>query len=328
MEEGYTIAEEALASISHQGMIRNPIFVIPAHCMRRSTFLYAADLEQQSCTALCKSSKEERRNHPSWGHSNCSFIHEAMEEEMMNGRHLGMRNLFSFLDASFSMSTPQRKEKLLSTGDPEPQWFWKDICERSFLEDLKGSAFQKPLKCIRCETMRTQREDREEGQLHSYPLQKVETPRKVIGLRSRSMEGILHSCIQSPLIGEISLYEDNGTIHGQHVSLLSKDETLEIAEGKIEGKLHMVRNICPSLFQHDDAKRRQNDLCKQSKDISVHTSFHDLCLDVSLLEGIPPRSSHNEQKNKVFPQPCASMSSLLREKLSQRWRLWVRSMLT
>lgn len=94
------------------------------------------------------------------------------------------------------------------------------------------------------------------------------------------------------------------------MSSLSKDETLKIAEGKEEGKRHMVRNNCPSLFQHNNAERRQNDLFKQRKYTSVHTSFHDLCLDVSLLEVIPPRSSHDEQKSKVFPQPCASMSSL------------------
>ena len=106
------------------------------------------------------------------------------------------------------------KEKLLLAGDPEPQWFLKDIDGRYFLEDLKGIAFQKPLKCKGCKTMRTQRGDEEEGQPHSYPLQKVETPRKVIGLCSGSMEGLLHSCIQSYIIKEVSLYEYYGTIHG------------------------------------------------------------------------------------------------------------------
>ena len=123
MEEDTTIKEEALASTSHQGMIEDSSIVISAHCMKRYAFLYAADLEQQSCTALCKSSKEERKHHSSWGHSNCSFTHEAMEEEMMNSIHLEVRNLFSFLDASFSMSTPQLKEKLLPAEDPKPQWF-------------------------------------------------------------------------------------------------------------------------------------------------------------------------------------------------------------
>ena len=34
-------------------------------------------------------------------HSKGSFTHEAMEVKMINGRHLEMRNLFSFLDALF-----------------------------------------------------------------------------------------------------------------------------------------------------------------------------------------------------------------------------------
>ena len=52
MEEDYTVAEETLASTSHQGMIKNPSVFISAHCMKRSTFLYAANLEQQSCISL------------------------------------------------------------------------------------------------------------------------------------------------------------------------------------------------------------------------------------------------------------------------------------
>ena len=96
--------------------------------------------------------------------------------------------------------------------------------------------------------MMTQSRDGEKGQPRSYPLQKAKKPRKVMGLHSGSMEGILHPCIQSPLIKEVLLYEDYGTIHGQHVSSLSNDDTLKIAEGKGEGKPHMVRNNCPSLF--------------------------------------------------------------------------------
>ena len=47
--------------------------------------------------------------------------------------------------------------------------------------------------------MRIPREDGEEGQSHSYLLQKVDAPKEVIGLLSGSMEGFLHSRIQSPL---------------------------------------------------------------------------------------------------------------------------------
>ena len=52
MKEDYIVAEEALASTSHQGMIRDSSIVISAHCMKRSTSLHAVDLEKQSCTAL------------------------------------------------------------------------------------------------------------------------------------------------------------------------------------------------------------------------------------------------------------------------------------
>ena len=37
-------------------------------------------------------------------HSKGSFTHEEMEDKMINGRHLDMRNLFSFLDDTFSVS--------------------------------------------------------------------------------------------------------------------------------------------------------------------------------------------------------------------------------
>ena len=52
-----------------------------------------------------------------------------MEEEEIDGRHLEVRKFFSFLDASFSMSTPQLNEKLLPAEDPNPYWFWKAIDE-------------------------------------------------------------------------------------------------------------------------------------------------------------------------------------------------------
>ena len=78
MKEDYIVVEEALASTSHQGMIKNPSIVISAHCMERSTSLHAADLEQQSCTALCKGSEEEERDHSSLENSHGSFIHEEI----------------------------------------------------------------------------------------------------------------------------------------------------------------------------------------------------------------------------------------------------------
>ena len=63
-------------------------------------------------------------------HSEGSFIHEAMEVKMINGRNLEMRNLFSFLDDPFSMSISQLKEKLLFAVDPKLHWFWRAFGEK------------------------------------------------------------------------------------------------------------------------------------------------------------------------------------------------------
>ena len=63
-------------------------------------------------------------------HFEGSFTHEEMEDNMMNGRHLDMRNIFSFLDDTFSMSTSQLKERVLPTADPGPHWFWKAMDEK------------------------------------------------------------------------------------------------------------------------------------------------------------------------------------------------------
>ena len=52
MEEDNTVEEEAVASTSHQGMIKNSSIFISEHCMKGSTSLHATDLEQQSCTTL------------------------------------------------------------------------------------------------------------------------------------------------------------------------------------------------------------------------------------------------------------------------------------
>ena len=45
-------------------------------------------------------------------HSESRFTHEAMEVKMVDGRHLEIRNLFSFLDDTFSMRISQLKKKL------------------------------------------------------------------------------------------------------------------------------------------------------------------------------------------------------------------------
>ena len=76
-------------------------------------------------------------------HSELSFTHEAMGVKMMNGRHLEMRNIFSFLDDTFSMSISQLKERLLPAADLEPHWFWKAMDEKKVsLRDIIGGALQ------------------------------------------------------------------------------------------------------------------------------------------------------------------------------------------
>ena len=135
------------ASISHQGMIKNMSLFISANHMKVSTSLHAADIEKQSCTAMYKGSDEEKRTHALWEHSHGSFIHEEMEEGMVDGRHLEVRNPFSFLDDTFSMRTPQLKEKLLPTADPRPLWFWKAMHEEEISwRDFTGGALQHIMK--------------------------------------------------------------------------------------------------------------------------------------------------------------------------------------
>ena len=52
-----------------------------------------------------------------------------MEEEMSKGRHLEMRNSFSSLDDTLSMSMPQLKERLLLAEYLRHIWFWKAMHE-------------------------------------------------------------------------------------------------------------------------------------------------------------------------------------------------------
>ena len=62
--------------------------------------------------------------------------------------------------------------------------------------------------------METQGGSREKTQhhemmsIHPYSFLEVDVPKKVIGLHSGSMEGYLHSCIQSSLDDDVSLHGD------------------------------------------------------------------------------------------------------------------------
>ena len=81
-------------------------------------------------TALSLSSSDNEEAPLFLEHSEGSFPLEAMEDKMMDGRHLEVRNLFSFLDDTFSMSISQLKERLLPTAEPEPHWFWRPWMRR------------------------------------------------------------------------------------------------------------------------------------------------------------------------------------------------------
>ena len=67
---------------------------------------------------------------------------------------------------------------------------------------------------MRCKTMKIQEEDRGETQhhvmrrAHLYPFLEVITPRKVIELRSGSMDRVVHPCIQSSSNENVSLSGD------------------------------------------------------------------------------------------------------------------------
>ena len=77
-----------------------------------------------------------------------SFAHEEMEVEMVDCRHLEMKNLLSFLDDPFSMSISQLKERLLPTADPKIHWFWRAFGEKRIsLRDIIGGTPQHFMKC-------------------------------------------------------------------------------------------------------------------------------------------------------------------------------------
>ena len=93
-------------------------------------------------TAFSLSSSDNEATPLFLEHSEGSFTHEEMEVKMIYGRHLEMRNIFSFLDDPFSISISQFKEKLLPTTDPKIHWFWRAFGEKRIsLRDLIGVHF-------------------------------------------------------------------------------------------------------------------------------------------------------------------------------------------
>ena len=71
-----------------------------------------------------------------------------MKEAVRRSRHLEIRNSFSSLDDTLSMSMPQLKERLLLAADPRPLWFWKAMHEEEVSSgDPIGGALQHFMKC-------------------------------------------------------------------------------------------------------------------------------------------------------------------------------------
>ena len=80
-----------------------------------------ATIEQPGCTALCnvETLEEESNHHSHEPLLDCtSHWRLGFEALKIDGRHLGVKNIFSLQDDTFSMSSSQLKEKLL-LSDPE-----------------------------------------------------------------------------------------------------------------------------------------------------------------------------------------------------------------
>ena len=87
-----------------------------------------ATIEQLGCTALCNMEKikKESNHHSHEPLLDCtSHWRLGFEALKIYGRHLGVRNLFSLQDDTFSMSSSQLKEELL-LSNPRPQGFFED----------------------------------------------------------------------------------------------------------------------------------------------------------------------------------------------------------
>ena len=101
-----------------------------------------ATIEQLGCIALCNKEtlKKESNHHSHEPLLDCtSHWRLGFEALKIDGRHLGVRNLFSLQDDTFSMSSSQLKGELL-LSDPRPHWFWKtmdgrEVSRRDFIRD-------------------------------------------------------------------------------------------------------------------------------------------------------------------------------------------------
>ena len=73
--------------------------------------------------------KKESNHHSHEPLLDCtSYWRLGFEFLKIDGRHLGVRKLFSLQDDTVSMSSSQLKEELLLSV-PRPHWFWKTMDE-------------------------------------------------------------------------------------------------------------------------------------------------------------------------------------------------------
>ena len=88
-----------------------------------------------------------KRPHSFLEHSNGNFINEAFKNQMIDGRHLEMGNIFPFQVDTFSMSISQLKEKIIPTTFSKPYGFWRANDERISWRHLMGCALQHIMEC-------------------------------------------------------------------------------------------------------------------------------------------------------------------------------------
>ena len=94
------------------------------------------------------------------------------------------------------------------------------------------------------------------------------------------------------------------------IELLGSDTLLKARGGRMD-QHPMMRSMHPCLFQGVCNHEKGTELCSKERDTSVQPSIQSTSdLDVSLHGGIPPGRPPDGKKNKVFSQPCATVTYL------------------
>ena len=93
-------------------------------------------------TTMLLSNSDEMRAPLFLEHSKGSFTHEALEGQMIDGRHIVMESTFHCQDEVSLMSISQLKEESLPTTCMEPYGFQWAFDERISWRDLNGGALQ------------------------------------------------------------------------------------------------------------------------------------------------------------------------------------------